>query len=144
MALAVETLETSFEQVKPHADDFAASFYATLFARHPEVEPLFTSTDFAHQRQKLVASLAFVVENLRSPDKLAPAVQGLGARHVNYGVLPEHYPWVGRAMLDTFARYLGSNWTPEVEQAWKDAYATIAELMLAGAEYPPGTLDLNR
>jgi hemoglobin-like flavoprotein len=45
MSLNVEFLEQSFEKVKPHANEFAASFYENLFKDHPEVKPLFAKTD---------------------------------------------------------------------------------------------------
>lgn len=45
MSLNVELLEQSFEQIKPRANDFVASFYENLFAAHPEVKPLFAHTN---------------------------------------------------------------------------------------------------
>jgi hemoglobin-like flavoprotein len=97
----------------------------------------------AEQRMHLVKALALVVENLRRPDVLSDALLGLGARHVNYGILPLHYPMVGGALLKTFESYLGADWTPEVRQAWVDAYAAITELMLEGAHYPEEILKLG-
>ncbi|MEA5469155.1 globin family protein, partial [Spirulina sp. 06S082] len=133
--LAVELLETSFEKIKPQADEFVSSFYENLFTANPEAKPLFGSTDMASQKKKLLGSLVLVVENLRNPDKLTEALKGLGARHVKYGALPVHYPLVGNALLTTFEQYLGADWTGEVKQAWVEAYGAITELMLSGADY---------
>ncbi|MEP6545814.1 hypothetical protein NDI47_27265 [Microcoleus vaginatus GB1-A2] len=33
--LAVDVLESSFEKIKPRADEFAASFYENIFIAHP-------------------------------------------------------------------------------------------------------------
>ena len=33
------------------------------------------------------------------------------------------------------SKYLGDAWTPDVKQAWVDAYGAITELMLEGADY---------
>ncbi|MEJ6483479.1 hypothetical protein N0Y54_19525 [Nostoc punctiforme UO1] len=49
MSLNVGILEQSFAKVKPHADEFAASFYNNLFQAHPEVKPLFANIDMANQ-----------------------------------------------------------------------------------------------
>lgn len=87
------------------------------------------------QQQMLVAALVLVVDNLRDPDKLQETLKGLGARHVKYGTLPEHYPLVGNALLTTFEQYLKADWTAEVKQAWVDAYGAITALMLEGADY---------
>ena len=133
--LKVALLESSFEKVKPQASEFADSFYNNLFTANPEAKPLFANTDMAEQKKKLLASLVLVVENLRKPEALSGALRGLGARHVQYGALPEHYPLVGSALLTTFEQYLKGDWTPQVKQAWVDAYGAITEIMLDGADY---------
>ena len=143
MSLEVELLEQSFEGIKPHADAFVNSFYENLFTANPEAKPLFTSTNMAEQKKKLLASLVLVVENLRKPDVLEQSLKGLGARHVKYGALPEHYPLVGNALLTTFEQYLGDRWTNEVKQAWVDAYGAISEIMLDGADYSQADIALD-
>jgi hemoglobin-like flavoprotein len=45
---------------------------------------------------------------------------------------------VGAALLDTFALHLGEAWTPEVKEAWVEAYGAISSLMLEGANGHPG------
>lgn len=135
MSLKVELLEESFEAIKPQADEFVNSFYENLFTTYPEAKPLFAHSNMAEQKKKLLASLVLVVENLKKPDVLSDTLRGLGARHVKYGALPEHYPLVGHSLLTTFEQYLQDKWTPEVKQAWVDAYGAITELMLDGADY---------
>ncbi len=132
-SLPVELLESSFEKIKPRADEFAASFYEHLFTLYPEVKLLFDTTDMAKQQKKLVNALVLVVENLRNPEALEPVLKALGARHIEYGATPKNYRPVGEALLMTFEQYLQQDWTPEVKQAWKDAYTAITALMLKGA-----------
>ena len=141
--LQVELLEQSFEQVKPQANEFVASFYDNLFTDYPAAKPLFAHTNMAEQGNKLLQSLLLVIENLRKPDVLTNALKGLGARHVKYGALPEHYPLVGNSLLKTFEQYLGTGWTPEVKQAWVDAYGAITEIMLDGADYSEAEVELE-
>lgn len=135
MSLNVELLEQSFELVKPRANEFAASFYENLFALYPEAKILFTSTDMKKQQKKLFTALVLVVENLRRPVALEAVLLDLGFRHINYGTLPEHYALVGDALLKTFEQYLQQDWTPEVKQAWADAYDGITQIMCQGARY---------
>jgi hemoglobin-like flavoprotein len=111
-----------------------AYFYQTLFVDYPEVKPLFASTHMEKQAKQLFKSLVLVVENLRNPDVLTNTLQGLGTRHIQYGVLPEHYPMVGSTLLKAFATCLGSAWTPQTEQEWGRAYAVVAELMLSSVD----------
>jgi nitric oxide dioxygenase len=136
MTLNPELLQQSFELVKVDSVNFTTTFYTTLFVRHPEVEPLFAKTLMHEQGKKLFDSLVLVVDNLQKPEVLSGALKGLGQRHIKYGALPQHYPMIGSALLSTFEQHLQSAWTPEVQQAWSDAYTAVAELMLEGADYP--------
>ncbi|MDJ0570187.1 MAG: globin family protein [Pleurocapsa sp. MO_192.B19] len=143
MPLQVTLLEQSFEEIKPQADAFVASFYHNLFTAYPEAKPLFAKTNMKEQKKKLLSSLVLVVENLRRSDVLSSSLRSLGARHIKYGALPEHYPLVGNALLTTFEQYLGDKWILEVKQAWVDAYDAITELMLDGANYDQEKLQLK-
>ena len=136
MSLNIEVLEQSFERVKPYTTVFASSFYENLFNDYPQVQSLFANTDMKKQEKMLLSALVLVVENLRNPGYLTTVLQQLGERHVRYGTMREHYPLVGAALLKTFESYLGQDWTPEVKQAWVDAYGMIVSIMLEGAEYP--------
>jgi len=143
MSLSFELIEQSFQKVKPKAQEFASSFYRNLFVANPELKPLFAHKNMEEQKEKLINSLVLVVLNIRYPKNLKDALQGLGARHVQYGTLPEHYPMVGNALLKTFKQYLKEDWTEELKQAWIDAYDHISTLMLEGAEYNPANIQLE-
>jgi len=135
MSLNVEVLEQSFDCVKPNATQFASSFYQNLLNDYPQLRPLFANTTMEEQEKKLIMSLVLVVENLRNPGYLTTVLKQLGERHVRYGAMREHYPLVGAALLKTFESYLGTDWTPEVKQAWIDAYGVIVDIMLEGANH---------
>lgn len=136
MALQVKLLAKSFQEVAVRGEEFVAAFYERLFTLSPEVKPLFEGVDMALQQKKLLGALSLVVENLRRPQVLVEALKELGKRHEGYRVLPEHYPMVGSALLETFAAFLGEKWTPELRDAWAEAYEVITELMLKGYTSP--------
>jgi hemoglobin-like flavoprotein len=142
--LDVETLETSFQLVQAvdlearhqGGRDFAGAFYTNLLSDYPELRPLFANTRMDEQGNHLFDSLKFVVANLSKSDLLEKTLTGLGTRHVKYGVLPQHYPFVGSSLLKTMSSFAGEAWTPAVEQAWVNAYGAIVSIMLVGADYP--------
>jgi hemoglobin-like flavoprotein len=140
MSLNVELLESSFSQIKEKEAEFTAHFYTNLFADYPELKSLFASTRMDEQASKLFRSLVLVVENVRDPNVLSDALKGLGTRHIQYGVLPEHYPMVGSTLLKTFSLCLGNLWTPTIEQAWSEAFAVVVQLMLSGNEGEQNTM----
>lgn len=141
MTLNTDLLRTSFDSICDRQDDFTNYFYTNLFIDYPELEPLFSHVQMDEQAKKLFASLVLVVDNLTKPDTLTSALRGLGARHVKYGVFPEHYPKVGGNLLNTMAFVLEEKWTDECAAAWTEAYGAITEIMLDGCDYPPEVLD---
>ncbi len=130
----IQTLRSSFSRLSPRADALTHSFYDRLFARHPEVLPLFDGTDFDAQRKKLMRALALVVRHLEQPDFLRAYLQGLGAIHLAYGVVPEHYRAVGECLLTALADTAGSTWSEAEAAAWQGAFTLISEAMITGAE----------
>lgn len=140
MALNVKLLESSFAQIKVNSLEVTKQFYTVLFTDYPEVQPLFANTNMEKQRKQLFQSLVFTVNNLGKPDVLNDALRSLGTRHVQYGVLPQHYPMVGSSLLKAFEVSLGTAWTPDVQQAWTEAYKVVAQLMLEGTDYSPERL----
>lgn len=140
MSLNIKLLEDSFAKVKPHTAAFSATFYNNLFVLHPELKPLFKDADIAAQEKKLLVSLAIIVENLRNPEELSLALKSLGAYHHEVGTIKQHYPFVGQALIGTFAEYLGEQWNSETENAWLGAYNFISETMLQGAQKPDAYL----
>ncbi|MCS6287532.1 MAG: methyl-accepting chemotaxis protein [Nitrospira sp.] len=139
MGLDVELLESSFKLVAPKGDALVTRFYERLFKKYPSVKPLFKKTSIKEQKKKLLASLVLVIQNLRRPDKLTPVLQDMGARHVGYGAKPAHYDAVGENLLAVLGEFAGSAWTPQVKQAWTEAYEAIKTIMLAGAERAQST-----
>ena len=82
----------------------------------------------------LLSALVLVRKSVRNLDGLVPTLHALGARHVGYGALPEHYPVVGSVLIESMAAIAGDAWTPEIEGAWSAAFNLIAGAMIEGAE----------
>jgi methyl-accepting chemotaxis protein len=129
----IALIEESFAAVAPQGERLVQRFYERLFEKHPQVRPLFEGVDAAEQRKKLLASLVLVATNLRRPERLLPALDQLGARHVTYGTEDRYYPAVGGTLLETLAEVAGDVWGPEVEDAWATAYAAISRRMILAA-----------
>jgi hemoglobin-like flavoprotein len=130
----VSLVQQSFSKVAPIAPQAADLFYGRLFEVAPQVRSLFPD-DLSEQKKKLMGMLAIVVTGLDKLDTILPAASALAKRHVAYGASPDHYPVVGGALLWTLEKGLGEAWTPELAEAWTDAYATLSGFMIAEA-YP--------
>jgi hemoglobin-like flavoprotein len=131
--LDLQALETSFDLVAPRGDELMDEFYARLFDAAPAVMPLFADTDLQRQKTMLLGTLVLLRKSLRDLGAIVPKLRELGARHVAYGAQPAHYPVVGDALIAAMAAVAGSAWRSEHEQAWRAAFAVVADAMLEGA-----------
>jgi PAS domain S-box-containing protein len=124
----VKLVQDSFAQVVPIAGTMADLFYDRLFTIAPEVRTLFPE-DLIEQKKKFMHMISAAATNLHQVQKIIPAFEDLGRRHVTYGVTDSHYEWVGEALVWTLEQKLGPTFTPEVREAWNATYATIANVM---------------
>jgi hemoglobin-like flavoprotein len=138
----VQLVQDSFAKVVPIADRAADLFYQRLFTIAPEVRVLFPE-DLKSQKTKLMQMLATAVNNLHQVEKIVPAVQDLGRRHVGYGVKDAHYEPVGAALLWTLEQGLGPAFTPATREAWTATYATLAGVMKEAAATVPAAAAEN-
>ena len=130
----IALLRSSFDAVRPHADDAAKAFYGTLLGTFPQVRPLFAKTDFTAQRRNLMATLAAVVQLVDKPDELLPVLDKMGQSHVDYGVTADMYPYVSFSLLNTLAGYFGEKWTAEMSTTWGEALDAVSARMIAAQE----------
>ncbi|CUH75608.1 globin family protein [Tropicibacter naphthalenivorans] len=129
----ITLIQDSFAKVVPIKDTAAEIFYADLFETAPEVKPYFANADMAEQGNKLMATLAVVVNGLRDLGAIVPVAEKLAVRHVDYGVQAEDYAKVGASLLRTLEKGLGDAWTLDLQVAWADACGILSGVMTTAA-----------
>jgi hemoglobin-like flavoprotein len=131
-ARKIALVQESFEKIASLGTEMADIFYAELFAIDPSLRAMFIG-DMRDQNRKLFAALNYIVRSLHAPHQFLVNVEDLAKKHVSYGVRPEHYTYVGNALLLTLKRQLGPQFTAELCDAWADAFKTIAKIMKEAA-----------
>lgn len=128
----IQLVRTSFAKVLPIKAQAAVMFYDRLFEVAPQVRGMFPD-DVTAQGAKLMSAIGFVVAGLDRLESIIPQVQELGRKHAGYGVQDEHYAIVGDCLIWTLQLGLGPAFTPDVREAWIEAYGMLAEAMIAAA-----------
>lgn len=131
----IALVRSSWQQVLPIQDTAAQLFYGQLFELDPSVRSLFKG-DMTEQGRKLMAMINTVVNSLDALGPILGTIEALGRRHVAYGVTEAHYDTVGNALIWTLGQGLGQQFTPAVEDAWAEAYNTLATAMKQAAYAP--------
>jgi len=133
MNLNIPALEASFDHIAARGDELMDVFYERLFTVAPATRTLFAGTDLRRQKGMLLAALVLLRRSLHDLDSVVPRLRDLGARHVQYGAEPEHYPLLGEVLISSMAQVAGEVWTIEHELAWTEAFAVVSNAMLEGA-----------
>lgn len=128
----VERLRAEYRLARTQGDLVAKEFYRRLFEQHPQLRTLF-STDPAAQRARLMESLDTVIAFLDRPREQARYLAQVGARHVRYGALPEHYPIVSRLLAEAVVAVLAGDAQPGTYDDWHEAFTLVSDQMIAGA-----------
>jgi len=128
----IALVQRSFQAVQPILEGAAALFYERLFTLDPSLRALFRGSP-DEQARKLAQALTVVVTSLDRPEQIRVAVEGLGRRHVGYGVRDAHYATVGEALIWTLEQGLGAAFTADVRDAWGAAYGWLAFTMQRAA-----------
>lgn len=97
-------------------------------------EDLALNKNFVLFAKQFVGMLDMAIDML-GPDleMVESQLQLLGIRHINYGVLPKHYPLMGKALLQTIECKLGDQFTERQHNSWNAIYTFMSVSMMQGA-----------
>jgi nitric oxide dioxygenase len=130
-------IEATAPTVAEHLDAITRRFYPLMFARYPEVKPLFND---AHQQdggqpRALAGAVLAYVQLRHDRAKVRETLATVVSKHVSLDIRPEHYPIVGECLMAAIGEVLGDAVTPEVAEAWSGLYEELAGLLIELEEY---------
>ncbi len=115
--------------IKQHGEAITQTMYPILFERYPDAKALFKNAS-DNQHKKLAASIYAYAANIDKLDALSKAIETIATAHVKTKIKPEHYPWVRDALLSAIKQVLEKEATPEVINAWGEAYDFLADVLI--------------
>ncbi|KAF9675973.1 hypothetical protein SADUNF_Sadunf09G0089800 [Salix dunnii] len=126
----------SWSAMKKNASELGLKFFLKIFEIAPSAQKLFSflrdSTVPVEQNPKLKphAMSVFIMTcesavQLRKAGKVTvreSSLKKLGATHFKYGVVDEHFEVTKFALLETIKEAVPEMWSPEMKEAWGQAY----------------------
>ncbi|TKC86320.1 NO-inducible flavohemoprotein [Trinickia terrae] len=122
----VPLLESGGEALTTH-------FYKLMFSEYPEVRALFNQAHQAsgEQPRALANGVLMYARHIDQLEQLGGLVSQIVNKHVSLNILPEHYPIVGKCLLQAIHEVLGAEIaTDAVIEAWAAAYGQLADLLI--------------
>lgn len=129
----IQIVKSTEPLLKEKGEELATHFYHLLFEKHPDIKKMFNEENQQSGRQPRalaseIIAYAHYIDNLKA---LSGAMDRMARRHTSVHVQPEHYPIIGETLLDSMDVVLKDHMTPEIREAWKKAYMTLAKHMIA-------------
>lgn len=118
--------------LKQAGEALTTQFYQNMFNEYPQVKIYFDSTNQKNLRQPKILAFALLkyAENIDDLSPLVDFVKQIVSKHVGLQIKPQHYPYVGNALIGTMGQLLGSTATKEFIDAWTQAYGNLAQLLI--------------
>ena len=127
------------ELINRDPDRFSANIYTRMFAIDPDLRELFPAV-MSGQRDAFFRVIDHVLDVIPQADghpELVEFLAQLGRDHRKYGVRPEHYGVIYRALIAEFASLLGDYWDDETAQTVTQAMMLTTGVMRGAAETAP-------
>lgn len=119
--------------------------YNRLFTMEPEAQRIFgfpkdmdpNSPDVLKSRRFIKHATYFIQMIDKALSMLGPDIEilteilmELGEKHVRYGVKPEYFPSMGRALINTIGEMMGDDFTSEMKADWVEVYGALSYDMI--------------
>lgn len=128
----IEIVKSTAPVLKQHGKTITTRMYEIMFDQYPEVKTQFDQSAQANGTQpaKLANAVYSYATHIDDLQGLKAMVDKIAHRHVDSHVLPQQYPIVGECLLQAIKDVLQDAATPEVMQAWTEAYQLLAEVFI--------------
>ena len=124
----IKIVQTTFDKIRPVAQETGELFYQKFFEMDPAVRPFFKG-DMKQQGLMLMTAIGMAVSNLDRPETIAGNIEALGHRHWGYGVRVSDYNTFGAALMWTLEQVLGDAFTQQAREAWGETFALLSKSM---------------
>ncbi|HEV7322503.1 MAG TPA: NO-inducible flavohemoprotein [Ensifer sp.] len=127
----VSIVKASAPALAAHGAEITRSMYARLF-QDDHIRALFNHSNQGEggaQVNALAGAILAYAQNIDNLGVLAPVVERIAHKHIGYHILPEHYPFVAKALLAAIKDVLGDAATPQLLNVWGEAYWFLADIL---------------
>lgn len=131
-------LSESIESILSGDVKFGHDFYDVFLARYPQVRRYFDGVDLDRQSVLLMMSLLVIEQQASNQyESTSSYLADLGAKHREWRIPKELYPYFREALFDVLAKHHGDDWDESLMSQWAAAIDSATEQMVCGYDDPP-------
>ena len=128
----ISLVKATVPALEAHGLAITRRMYELMF-QNPAIRDLFNQShhgETGSQPRALASAVLAYAQNIDNPGVLAAALERIAQKHVGLNILPEHYPYVAEALLGAIKDVLGAAATPQILEAWGEAYWFLADVLI--------------
>lgn len=109
--------------LEQHGVDITKTFYRNMLDDHKELLNIFNRVNQVKGAQPtaLATTVLAAAKHIDNLEAILPHVEQIGHKHRALQIQPEHYPIVGKHLLNAIRQVLGDAASPEILNAWGEA-----------------------
>ncbi|MEN1935466.1 NO-inducible flavohemoprotein [Paenibacillus sp. 102] len=127
----IEIVKSTVPLLQEKGVEITTRFYQIMFSEHPELLNIFNHTNqkIGRQQQALASAVYAAATYIDNLETIIPVVKQIGHKHRSLGIKAEHYPIVGKCLLQAIKEVAEA--PQEVLDAWGEAYGVIADAFIS-------------
>ena len=128
----ITTVKSTAPLIAQHGQNITRNFYDRLFEAHPELFNVFNRPNQqTGQQQNALADAVFAyASHIDNIEVLESAIERITHKHNSIGIDPDHYPIVGKHLLEAVQEVLELPSDHEALSAWAEAYNFLANAFI--------------
>ena len=134
MTPAENPILRSFELAAERCEDLTPLVYRRLFEKHPEAEGMFRSEGSAPVKGSMLAlTIEAILDFAGERTGHFRLIECEVSSHDAYGTPRDLFISFFGVIADTLREILGSDWSPDIEEAWRKLLVEIDRVVTQGA-----------
>lgn len=128
----INTVKSTAPLLAENGQAITVRFYEKLFNAQPELKNIFNQINQqrGEQPRALADAVVAYAANIDKLETLLPAVSRIAHKHASLGISPEHYPIVGKYLLEAVKETLALPDDHAALSAWEQAYKILADIFI--------------
>lgn len=119
-------ITASLDRAAELGGDITVRVYANLFARYPDMRPLFVRDTTGAVKGEMLARVIEAIQDFIGARAYADhLIETEAVTHEGYGVPREIFPAFFGTLADTLREILGREWTAEIDASWRSLLAEL-------------------
>lgn len=142
MPLNISLIKDSLRLFQSRRENVRHRFYEILCSESPQLDSELSDSDKRALRDVFDEGLALILRQFHTPDRLEANLLQLGIKYRGDWMRPEYTSFFREAFMSALEGEIGTEWTPQVYDAWDEAMGMGLLIVQRAWSTPPARISV--